>query len=78
MPRVKETYDDNVYLQDIKPVAANVAAAEAAGLHPVQAVKASLVTHFVPHVGLDYKPCSRVQPDRGLRAGDRALHLGGG
>ncbi len=55
---VKETYDDNVYLQDIKPGAANVAAAQVAGLHPAQAFKGSLVSSFVPHVGLNYQPCS--------------------
>ncbi len=31
---------------------------EAAGLHPAQAFKGSLVSSFVPHVGLNYQPCS--------------------
>jgi hypothetical protein len=53
---VKETYDSNVYLQDNAPAAANVAAAEAAGLRPVQANKGSFVTTITPKVGLDYKP----------------------
>jgi len=53
---VKETYDSNVYLQDNAPAAANVAAAEAAGLRPAQANKGSMVTTLTPKVGLDYKP----------------------
>ncbi|MGD0350145.1 MAG: hypothetical protein ABSB84_07510 [Verrucomicrobiota bacterium] len=52
----KETYDDNVYIQDIKPNPANVAAAEAAGLHPVQAGKSSFVTTLLPRFTLNYKP----------------------
>ncbi|MGD0745135.1 MAG: hypothetical protein ABSA45_08260 [Verrucomicrobiota bacterium] len=55
---LKETYDDNVYIEDIKPIAANVNAAEAAGLHPVQAGKSSFVTTLVPRFGLNYEPCS--------------------
>jgi len=54
---VKETYDDNVYIQDVVPNPANVAAAEAAGYHPVQAGKSSFVTTFVPRFGLNYQPC---------------------
>jgi hypothetical protein len=53
---VKETYDSNVYLQDNVPAAANVAAAQAAGLKPVEANKSSMVTTVTPKVGLDYKP----------------------
>jgi hypothetical protein len=53
---VKETYDSNVYLQDNAPAAANVAAAQAAGLKPVEANKSSMVTTVTPKVGLDYKP----------------------
>lgn len=53
---VKETYDSNVYLQDNAPTPANVAAAQAAGLRPVQANKGSLVTTLAPKIGLDYKP----------------------
>ena len=53
---VKETYDSNVYLQDNAPTAANVAAAQAAGLRPVQANKGSMVTTITPKIGLDYKP----------------------
>jgi hypothetical protein len=54
----KETYDSNVYLQDNAPSPANVAAAQAAGLRPVQAIKGSFVTTITPKVGLDYKPCA--------------------
>ncbi|MGA9452279.1 MAG: hypothetical protein WBW41_13150 [Verrucomicrobiia bacterium] len=53
---VKETYDDNVYIEDIQPAPANVAAAQAAGLHPVQADKASFVTTLLPRFTLSYKP----------------------
>jgi len=53
---MKETYDSNVYLQDNAPAAANVAAAEAAGLRPVQANKGSFMTTIMPKLGLDYKP----------------------
>ena len=54
---LKETYDSNVYIQDNDPTPANVAAAKAAGLHPVEANKGSFVTSVLPRVGLDYKPC---------------------
>jgi hypothetical protein len=53
---LKETYDSNVYLQDVVPNPANVAAAKAAGLQPVQADKSSWVTSILPKIGLDYKP----------------------
>jgi hypothetical protein len=53
---LKETYDSNVYLQDGDPNPANVAAAKAAGLHPVEANHSSWVTSIVPKIGLDYKP----------------------
>ena len=53
---VKETYDDNVYIQDIQPAPANVAAAQAAGLHPVQADKASFVTTLLPRFTLTTNP----------------------
>jgi len=55
---VKEAYDSNVYLQDNAPNPANVAAAEAAGLKPVEANKGSFVTTIVPKIGLDYIPSS--------------------
>jgi hypothetical protein len=55
---LKETYDSNVYLQDNDPTPANVAAAKAAGLRPVEANKGSFVTSLLPRVGLDYKPCA--------------------
>ena len=55
---MKETYDNNVYLQDNAPNPANVAAAQAAGLKPVEANKGSFVTTILPKVSLDYKPCS--------------------
>jgi len=54
---LKETYDSNVYIQDNDPTPANVAAAKAAGLRPVEANKGSFVTSVLPRVGLDYKPC---------------------
>ena len=54
----KETYDSNVYLQDNAPTPANVAAAQAAGLRPVEANKGSFLTTITPKVGLDYKPDS--------------------
>jgi hypothetical protein len=53
---LKETYDDNVYLQDIQPAPANVAAAAAAGLHAVPAGKSSFVTTLLPHFTMSYKP----------------------
>ncbi len=55
---LKETYDSNIYIQDNAPTPAHVAAAEAAGLKPVEANKGSPVTSILPKVGLDYKPCS--------------------
>ncbi len=55
---LKETYDNNVYLQDNTPNPANVAAAQAAGFKPVEANKGSFVTSILPKIGLDYKPCS--------------------
>ena len=55
---VKETFDSNVYLQDNAPNPDYVAAAKAAGFHPVQANKGSMVTTLTPKVGLDYKPCA--------------------
>ena len=55
---LKETFDSNVYIQDNAPTAANVAAAQAAGLKPVEANKGSFVTSILPKIGLDYKPCS--------------------
>jgi len=54
----KETYDNNVYIQDNAPILANVTAAQAAGLKPVEANKGSFITSILPKVGLDYKPCS--------------------
>jgi hypothetical protein len=55
---LKETYDSNVFIQDNDPKPANVAAAQAAGLRPVEANKGSFVTSVLPRVGLDYKPCA--------------------
>jgi len=54
---VKETYDSNVFLQDNEPLSANVAAALAAGLRPVEASKGSLVTSILPKLVLDFKAC---------------------
>lgn len=45
---VKETYDDNVFLQDTDPGAASAMPAE----------KESWVTAFTPRLALDYKPCA--------------------
>jgi hypothetical protein len=53
---LKETFDSNIYLQDNDPKPANVFAARAAGLHPVEATKASWVTSVLPKLGLDYSP----------------------
>ncbi len=55
---VRETWDNNVYIQDKNPLPANIAAANAVGLHPVPALKSSFLTTVVPRLGLDYKPCS--------------------
>ena len=52
---VRETYDSNVYLQDVTPNPANVLAAQAAGFHPVEANKASWVTSVLPKLGLEYR-----------------------
>jgi hypothetical protein len=61
---LKETYDSNVYLQDNEPNPANVAAARAAGLRPVEANKGSFVTSILPKVGLNYLPT----PEFGVNA----------
>jgi hypothetical protein len=53
---LKETYDGNVYLQDIAPLPANVAAAEAAGLNAVPAKYSSFITTIIPRFGAGYKP----------------------
>ncbi len=55
---LKETYDSNVYLQDVEPGPANVAAAKAAGLDVAETKKGSFVTSITPKVGLDYQPCT--------------------
>jgi hypothetical protein len=51
---IKETYDDNVYLQDVQPSPANVASAAAAGLTAAHAHKSSWLTTISPRVGLNY------------------------
>ncbi len=53
---LKETYDDNVYIQDVAPLPANVAAAEAAGLTPVQPKQSSFITTVIPRLTGGYKP----------------------
>jgi hypothetical protein len=53
---LRETYDSNVYIQDAEPLPANVAAARAAGLEPVEAKKESLVTTILPRFSLEYAP----------------------
>jgi len=53
---VKETYDDNVYIQNTMPLPANVAAAAAAGLNTVSAHKSSFLTTIIPRLGLSYQP----------------------
>ena len=55
---LKETYDSNVYLQDVEPDPANVAAARAAGFHSAEAEKGSFVTTLLPKLALDYQPCT--------------------
>src|SRR5690348_16538715 len=53
---LKETFDNNVYIQDTAPLPANVTAAAAAGLHAVSPLKSSLVTTILPRLGLNYQP----------------------
>jgi len=53
---VKETYDDNVYIEDTKPNPTYVADAAAAGLHAVPADKSSFVTTLLPRFTTSYKP----------------------
>lgn len=53
---LKETFDSNIHLQDTQPLAANKAAAEAAGYDPVEPNRSSWVTSILPKVGLEYKP----------------------
>ncbi|HEV2436082.1 MAG TPA: hypothetical protein VG077_08780 [Verrucomicrobiae bacterium] len=53
---LKEGYDNNVYIQDIAPLPANVTAAAGAGLHAVSPLKSSLVTTILPRLGLNYQP----------------------
>lgn len=53
---VKETFDDNVYIQNTAPLPNYVTTAEAAGLHPVQAHKSSFLTTAIPRLGLNYQP----------------------
>jgi hypothetical protein len=52
---VRETFDSNVYLQDVEPLPANVAAAKAAGFTPVTANQESFVSSVLPKLGLDYQ-----------------------
>ncbi len=47
---VKETFDDNVFIQDHKAVLPTF-------FHPVAPNKESFVTTLSPKVGVDYKPC---------------------
>ena len=54
---LKETYDNNVYIQDTTPLPANVTAAANAGLHAVTPLKSSFVTTIIPRLGLSYQPC---------------------
>ena len=54
---VRESYDSDVFIEDKTPAPASVAAAQAAGLHPVEADKGSFVTAILPKIGIDYKPC---------------------
>lgn len=57
------SYDSNVYLQDVDPDPANVAAAQAAGLNPVEANKDSWVSRITPSVGLSYRPSEAFNVD---------------
>lgn len=52
---VTESYDSNVYLQDVEPLPANVAAARAAGFDPVEANHGSFVTSIQPKLELNYQ-----------------------
>lgn len=58
---LKESYDSNVYLQDVEPLPANVAAAQAAGLTPFGAKVGSFVSTINPRLDLSYKPCEAFQ-----------------
>jgi hypothetical protein len=60
---LKETYDSNVYLQDVAPNPANVAAAKAAGFRPVQPDQSSWVTSLQPKIGIAYAPTSAFRLD---------------
>ena len=51
----KETYDDNVYLQDVQPDPTGVANTRAAGLTAATAYKSSWLTTVLPHLGLNYE-----------------------
>lgn len=53
---LKETFDNNVYIQDTAPSPVNVGIATAAGLHAVSPLKSSLVTTILPRLGLNYQP----------------------
>ena len=53
---LKESFDSNVYLQDLTPNPASVASAAVAGFNAVPAKKGSLVSSVLPRFGLDYKP----------------------
>jgi len=53
---LKETYDDNVYIQDTAPLPVNVVAAEAAGLTPVQPKQSSFITTVIPRLTAGYQP----------------------
>lgn len=55
---LKETYDDNVYIQDVHPDPANVAIANAASLQVVPADKSSFLTTIIPRLGMNYRPCN--------------------
>ncbi len=70
---VKQTYDDNVYIQNTTPAAANIAAAQAHGLNPVQANKSSLVTTIQPRLTANYKPAAEFNAAIGY-APDIALY----
>ena len=53
---VRESYDSNVFLQDVEPSPAGVAAARAAGLQPAEAGLGSFVTLITPRLDVSFKP----------------------
>ena len=70
---VKETYDDNVYIQNTASDLNSVSVARANGLNPVPAKKSSFLTTLQPRLTLNYKPCGEFNAALGY-APDIALY----